>query len=170
MPTTREQKKARKSREQDMLSDDENLDIMLGGNSLDREESISTNLGRRPESPCYGKLLNQNGQSHSNSREAETSSYARNGHSAREVDSSSQYNRLLGESNQMSSQEMRDFMSTVISQIQKAINEAINDQILPQIQVTLRSGQGQMPERRWEVPARRQRFSSSRSLEPHIQE
>ena len=40
MPTTRKQKKARKSREQDMLSDIENLDIMLGGNSLDREEYI----------------------------------------------------------------------------------------------------------------------------------
>ena len=58
MPTTREQKKARKSREQDMLSDVENLDIMLGGNSLDREESVSGNLGRRPEFPNYGNLLN----------------------------------------------------------------------------------------------------------------
>ena len=34
-----------------MLSGIENLDIMLGGNSLDREESISSNLGRRAESP-----------------------------------------------------------------------------------------------------------------------
>ena len=62
MPTTRQQKKARKSREQDMLSDIENLDIMLGRNSLNREESISSNLDRRPDSPSYGNLLNQIGQ------------------------------------------------------------------------------------------------------------
>ena len=90
MPTTRKQKKARKSLEQDMLCDKVNLDIMLGGNSLDREESISSNFGRRPESPSYGNLLNQSGQSHSNSREAEIRSYAQNSHSAREVDSGSE--------------------------------------------------------------------------------
>ena len=58
MPTTKKQKKPRKSREQDMLSDIEYLDIKLGGNSLDREESASSNLGTRPESPSYGNLLN----------------------------------------------------------------------------------------------------------------
>ena len=71
MPTTRKQKKARKSREQDMLSDIENLDKMLGGNSLDRKECVYSNLGRRPERPRYENLLNQNSQSLSNTREAE---------------------------------------------------------------------------------------------------
>ena len=61
MPTTRKQKrKARKSREADMLSDIENLDIMLGGNNLVREESESSNFGRRPDSPCYDTSVNQN--------------------------------------------------------------------------------------------------------------
>ena len=55
-------------------------------------------------------------------------------------------------------------MSTVRSQIQGAMNVAINDQILLQIEATLRSGQGQMPERRWKVPARRQGFSSEEAL------
>ena len=100
MPTTRKQKKARKSIEPDMLSDIENLDIMLGGNSLDREESISSDIGRRPKSPSYGNLMNQNGQSHCNSREAEIRNCVQNGHSAREVDSSSDHNRLSGELNQ----------------------------------------------------------------------
>ena len=36
-------------------------------------------------------------------------------------------------------------MSTVSSQIQRAKNEAISYQILPQIQATLKSGQGHMP-------------------------
>ena len=38
MPTTRKQKKARKSRGLEMLSDIENLDIMLGENHFDRNE------------------------------------------------------------------------------------------------------------------------------------
>ena len=47
MPSTRKQKaKVRRSREQDMLSDIENVDIMLGGpnlNSLESEVSNSLN-------------------------------------------------------------------------------------------------------------------------------
>ena len=40
MPTTRKQEsKARKSRETDMLSDTENMDIMLGSNHFEREEN-----------------------------------------------------------------------------------------------------------------------------------
>ena len=49
---------------------------------------------------------------------------------------------------------MSDFMSTVSSQIESARNEAISDQILTQIQTTLKSGQGHIPERRWADPAR----------------
>ena len=46
MPTTRKQKKARKSRGLEMLSDNENLDVMLGGNfsDVEREESLNSNL------------------------------------------------------------------------------------------------------------------------------
>ena len=51
MPTTRKQKKARKSREAEMLPDIEDLDIMLEGNHLEREESENSNSGRRPDSP-----------------------------------------------------------------------------------------------------------------------
>ena len=53
MPTTRKQKKARKSRGLEMFSDIENLDIMLGGNHFDtweRDESLNSNLARKPES------------------------------------------------------------------------------------------------------------------------
>ena len=55
-------------------------------------------------------------------------------------------------------------MSTVNSQIQRAINEAISDQILPQIQATLKSGQGQMPERKLEDTARRPEYRSEEAL------
>ena len=42
---------------------------------------------------------------------------------------------------------MGDFMGTVSFHIQSAINEAITYQILPQIQRTFRSGQGQVPKK-----------------------
>ena len=103
--------------------------------------------------------MNQNTNSHSNSREVEIRTCAQNGQSLRETDSNSEFNRLSGELNQRITQEIRDFLSTVSSQIQRVINEAISYQILPQIQATLRSGQGYLPER-WEVPVRGQGFRS----------
>ena len=53
MPNTGKQKKARTSRGQEMLSDIENLDIMLGENHFNRNErdmSLNSNHGERPES------------------------------------------------------------------------------------------------------------------------
>ena len=47
----------------------------------------------------------------------------------------------------------------------RAINEAISDQILPQIQATLKSGQGQVLERRWEDSARRPEYRSEEALD-----
>ena len=52
----------------------------------------------------------------------------------------------------MITQEMNDIMSSVSSKLQRAISEAINEQVLPPIQATLRSGQGQVPSRGWEAP------------------
>ena len=51
---------------------------------------------------------------------------------------------------------MNDLMNIVSSQIQKAISEAFNEQVLPQIQATLRSGQGQGLSEGWNVPVERQ--------------
>ena len=51
MPTTRKQKKKdRKSRGLELLSDIENLDIMLEDRHSEREESVDSNRARRPES------------------------------------------------------------------------------------------------------------------------
>ena len=44
---------------------------------------------------------------------------------------------------------MNDLMSSVSPQIQRAISEANNEQVLPQIEATPRSGQGQMPRKGW---------------------
>ena len=78
MPITTIQKKARKSRGNEMLSDIENLDIMLGGIDPEREESEFSNFVRRPESSSYNKLVNQEANYHSNSREDEIRVYAGN--------------------------------------------------------------------------------------------
>ena len=57
MPTTKKQKKAKKSRELDLLSDIGNMDIKLGGNHFERDESEFSNSVRRSESPSYETLL-----------------------------------------------------------------------------------------------------------------
>ena len=80
-------------------------------------------------------------------------------------DFSSEFNRLSGELIQKITQEMGDLMSSVTSQIQRCIHDAINEQILPQIQATLRIEQGQIPERRWEVPSRRPGYRSEKALD-----
>ena len=148
-----------------MLSDIENLDIMLGaGNDLEREESEFSNYVRRPQNPGYNALVNQDVKSHSNSREAEIRGYPGNGQNTDEIDSSSEINRLSEELNQRITQEMNDVMSSVSSQIQRAINVAINEQVRPQIQATLGSGQRQVPTRRWEVTARTPEYSSEEAL------
>ena len=61
-----------------MFSYIENLDIMLGGINLEREreENESSNVGRRPDNPSYKNLMNQNTNSHSDSREAEIRTFA----------------------------------------------------------------------------------------------
>ena len=136
MPTTRKQKsKERKSRGANMLSEIRNLDIMLGGIRLEREESEFSNSVRRPESPSYNALANHDVNSHTNSREDEIRCYAENCHNSREVDSSSEINKLSLELNQRITQEMNDLISSKSSQIRRAINRVINDhQVLPQIQ------------------------------------
>ena len=62
--------------------------------------------------------------------------------------------------NQKITQEMNNLMRSGSSQIQIAISEAKNEQVLPQIQATLKSGQGHVPSRGWEVPGRRQECRS----------
>ena len=68
MPTTRMQKKAGKSRGQEVLSDIENLDIMLGGNHFDEEESEDSILARRPKNATCNASDNAE-NTHLNSRE-----------------------------------------------------------------------------------------------------
>ena len=61
MPTTREQKKASKSRGIEMLSDIVNLNIMLGENHFnrnERDESLTSNHAGRSENALGGECEN----------------------------------------------------------------------------------------------------------------
>ena len=158
MPTTRKQKKARKSRGLDMLSDIENLDIMLGENHFGRNEgneSVNSNQAGRPESLFGDEFEGENENGYPNPRNNGPSPNTELGHNSTRECSSVEINRLSSELNSRISREMDEMMNSVSVQIQRAINEAISSQILPQIQNAVMAGSGQSTKGRWNVPTER---------------
>ena len=132
MPSTRKQKaKERRSSQLDMLSDVENVDIMLGSYSrVDEENRASENEmnwdsgSSRPHQSSnvigedFRSLLN------TNSRESSEATI--------------ETTRMINEeiSNQMS-RKLKEITTGLSFQIQDAINNAITEKILPSIQYTL---------------------------------
>ena len=163
MPTTRKQKKARKSRGLEMLSDIENLDIMLGGNHFnarEREDSLNCNLPRRSRSFASNESENEDrnigrNQRNLNSRTiTECDRYSVTGNSSAEI------NRLSSELNSRISREMDEMMNSVNVQIQRAISDAISTQVLPQIQNVIMAGSGHGTRKGWDVPSDRPELNS----------
>ena len=99
MPTTRKQRKARKSRGVEMLTDIENLDFMVGGNHLEREESEYDNSSRISISPNLNTHENDEENHYPNSRENRSGNSAEYGHNSAGTDSSAEFNKLSGELN-----------------------------------------------------------------------
>ena len=165
MPTTRKQKKARKSRGIEMHSDTENIDIMLGENHFNRNErdmSLNSNHAERSESALGDESENNDENRSLDSRNVGTgidADYARNSASG---NSSAEINRLSSELNSRLSRELDEMMSNVITQIQRAVSDAISSQILPQIQTALNFGSGRLTQDRWNVPAERPEVNSER--------
>ena len=158
MPTTRKQKKARKSRETEMLSDIENLDIMLGGNHFSRDrrsESLYSNQARRPGSLFDDEFGNEDENRSPNSRNNGPSPNAELGQNSARGSSNAEINRLSSELNSRISREMDEMMNNVSVQIQRAISDAISNQILPQIQNALMADPGHMTKERWNIPSER---------------
>ena len=91
MPTTRKQKKARKSRGQEMLSDIENLYIILGGSLFDREESEDSILARRPRSDNCDTSEKNEESLHSNTRESRSGNCADLGQNSTGSSSSAEF-------------------------------------------------------------------------------
>ena len=154
MPTTRKQKKARKSRGLEILSDIENLDIMLGENHFNEtesDESLDSASVRRHDSVMSNSLENEGGSSYSNHK----NSNAVNGQNSAEVSSEAEINKLSSELNSRISREMDEMMNSVSIQIQRAINDAISNQVLPQIQTVILAGSGHVTKKGWDVLAER---------------
>ena len=158
MPTTRKQKKTRKSRGLEVLSDIENLDVMLGSNPYnrtERERSLDNNSIERRGSIISNDLDNEGESLFSNCRNDEPRTSADFGQNSAEANSLAEINRLSSELNSRISREMDEMMNNVGSRIQRAINEAISSQVLPQIQNIIMAGSGRETRRGWEVPVER---------------
>ena len=154
MPTTRKQKKARKSRGLEMLSDIENLDIMLGENHFstrDREGSLNSNLPRRSRSFASNESENEDGNIGRNQRNANSRTNTEYDRSSATGNSSAEINRLSSELNSRISREMDEMMNSVSVQIQRAISDAISTQVLPQIQNVIMAGSGHGNKKGWDV-------------------
>ena len=89
-----------------MMSDLENMDIIIGRGHYEKEDSETGNSVRMLECPCYDALINHNSNTQSNPRENEIRGFAENGQSSAEIDSSSDLKRLSSELNQSIAQEM----------------------------------------------------------------
>ena len=163
MPSTRRQKaRARESREMDMMSDMDNLDVMLGnGNSnpIERElaEAIDqssvhggseTNLYQRDEYRDF---------SHENSE-------------LRQNDVRQSFEAFSNEFNLRLSQEMDSMMTMVHNQINRAVSTAISERVIPEIQniVSSMSSSGNRDTEASMSPSSQENRESSSGLKPKI--
>ena len=100
MPTISKQKKARKSRGLEMLSDIENLGMMFGENHFDtveREESLNSNLARRSESANSNNFKNDDENMYLNSGVINPGINANYGRNSASSNSSAEIYRLSSE-------------------------------------------------------------------------
>ena len=127
MPSTRRQKtKARKSREMDIMSDFENLDVMLGNennNPIERELADAID-----QSSIHGDA--DTNMYHGN----EYRDYPYENYSLRQNDVRQSFEDFSNEFNLRLSQEKDSMMSMVHSQMNRAITTAIAERVLPEIQ------------------------------------
>ena len=146
-----------------MLSDIENIDIMLGENHFnarEREGSLNSNLPRRSRRFASNESENENGNLGRNQEKDHfrtNTEYDRNSITA---NSSAERNRLSSELNSRISPEMDEMMNSVSVQIQRAISDAISTQVLPQIQNVMMAGSGHGTRKGWDVPSERPELNS----------
>ena len=159
MFTTRKQKKARKSRGLEIMSDIQSLDIMLGGNHFDREESEDIILARSPESASCNAPDNEENP-HLNTRENRAGNSIDCSQNSIGASSSAEFNKLSGELKLSFSREMDEMMNSVSVQIQMEIDDAISNQILSQFQNAFKAGSGQVTQNGWNVPAERPEYDA----------
>ena len=137
MPSTRRQKtKTRKSRDADLLSDIENLDVMLGSPHFgDIEGDIRDGFEDRNERQ-------------STSQENEIRSENRSdGHMHPSVTENIErrFENMTSEMKTRLSQEKDGLMFSLNTQIQRALDSAVNSQLIPQIQSSIRAATSEQP-------------------------
>ena len=121
MLTTRKQKKTRTSRGAEMLFCIANLDIMLRGNHLEREECEHGGSSRKSNNPNFNVHENKEENHYPNSWENRSSNSSKYGHNSAGTDSSAEFNRLSGELNIRISSEMDEMMNKASAQIQRPL-------------------------------------------------
>ena len=127
MPSTRRQKaKARKSREMDMLSDIENMDVMLGNGS---NNPIEREIADAIEPSSLQGDIESN--EHLGNQYA---SFAYENNLPRQNDIRQSLETFSNEFNLRLSQEMDSMVSMMHSQINRAISNAITERVFPEIQ------------------------------------
>ena len=158
MPTTRKQKKARKSRGHEMLPDIENLDIMLGENHFntrEREGSLNSNLPRRSGRFASNESENEDGNIGRNPININSRTNTECDRNSVTGNSIAEKTKLSSELNSRISREMDEMMNSVSVQIQRAISDAISTQVLPQIQNAVLAGSGHETRKGWDIPSER---------------
>ena len=127
MPSTRKQKaKARKSREMHMMSDFENLDIMLGNSNINHiEKELAEAID---QSSTHGHADTNAYQ------ENEYRNYLHENDLLRQNEVRQSFETFSNEFNLRLSQEMDSMMSMMHSQINRAITTAIAERVIPEIQ------------------------------------
>ena len=132
MPSTRKQKaKERRSRQLDMMSDVENVDIMLGSYSRNDEENDISENGVNLDSGSNrlhqsSNVIGEDFRSLLNTNSRENSEIS--------IETTGMINEEI--SNQMS-RKLNEIKNSLNNQIQDAISSAITEKILPSIQITL---------------------------------
>ena len=126
MSSTRRQKaKARKSRELDMMSDIDNLDILLG------------NSGENPIERELADAIEQSfvqGDYEANEYRGNNYSFSQGNESLRQNEVRQSFEIFANEFNLRLSQEMDTMMSMVHNQINRAVSSAISGRVIPEIQ------------------------------------
>ena len=146
-----------------MLSDFENLDIMLGENHFgtqEREGSLNSNLPRRSRSFASNESENEDGNGCRPKRNIDSRMNAECDRNSVTGDSSAEINRLSSELNSRISREMDEMMNSVSVQIQRAISDALSTQVLTQIQNVIMARPGHGTRKGWDVPAERPELNS----------
>ena len=141
-----------------MLSDIENLDIMLGENHFntrEREGSLNSNLPRSFRSFASNESENEDGNIGRNQRNINSRTNTECDRNSVTGNSSAEIYRLSSELNSRNSREMDEVMNSVSVQIQRAISDAISTQVLPQIQNVIMAGSGHGTRKGWDVPSER---------------